>query len=252
MSGFRGAVSFLTRVPVADGDAPVLRRSIPWFPVVGALVGLGAAGVYAAARVVVAPSVAAALSVGASAIATGALHEDGLADTADALGGGSSPEERVRILKDPRHGTFGVLAIVLSVVVRIASVASMSGWIALAFLPAAHSLSRTAAVSALGWAPRATKEGSAAAFADHVTRRSAFAASALAVAIGFAFVGLAGVPAAVLAALGAIVVASLGIRMVGGVTGDLLGAIEQVGETAILVLGAAAAHAAWRGAPWWP
>jgi adenosylcobinamide-GDP ribazoletransferase len=189
VSGFRGAVSFLTRVPVADGDAPVLRRSIPWFPVVGALVGLGAAGVYAAARVVVAPSVAAALSVGASAIATGALHEDGLADTVDALGGGVRP---------------------------------------------------------------ATGEGSAAAFGVHVSKRSGIAVSSLAVAIGFVSLGFAVVPVVLFAALGAVVVAWLGVRTVGGVTGDLLGAIEQVTEISILLLGAAAAHASWRGAPWWP
>ena len=81
---------------------------------------------------------------------------------------------------------------------------------------------------------------------------SGIAVSSLAVAIGFVSLGFAVVPVVLFAALGAVVVAWLGVRTVGGVTGDLLGAIEQVTEISILLLGAAAAHASWRGAPWWP
>src|SRR5205823_10740767 len=123
-----------------------------WFPVVGALLGLGAAGVYAGTRLVLPSLVAATLAVCVAVLLTGAFHEDGLADTADAIGGGWNREDALRILKDPTHGTYGVLAIALSVLLRVGAVAALDGWAALAVLPAAHALSRGAAVGLLGWA----------------------------------------------------------------------------------------------------
>src|SRR6266511_1656372 len=140
MTALRIAASFLTRLRVgATVEVPAdLARSLPWFPVVGGLLWIGRAGVFAGARVVLPSFVAASLAVGVGVIITGALHEDGLADTADALGGGWTREEALRILKDPAHGTYGVLAIALSVLLRVGAVTSLDGWMALATLPAAH------------------------------------------------------------------------------------------------------------------
>ena len=147
MKGLLGAVSFLTRVPVGGGirEAGELAGSVPWFPVVGAGVGLAEAGVYAGARMLLPPLVAASLAVVAGILLTGAFHEDGLGDTADAFAGGWDRESTIRILKDPRLGTFGVLAVAAGLLLRVGAVAALAPGAALAALPAAHALSRATA-----------------------------------------------------------------------------------------------------------
>ena len=151
MKGLLGAVSFLTRVPVGGGirQPRELAGSVPWFPVVGAGVGLAEAGVYAGARVLLPPLVAATLAVVAVILLTGAFHEDGLGDTADAFAGGTDRDSTVRILKDPRLGTFGVLAVAASLLLRVAAVAALPPAAAVAALPAAGALSRAVAVATM-------------------------------------------------------------------------------------------------------
>jgi adenosylcobinamide-GDP ribazoletransferase len=253
VNGFQAAASFLTRLRVGAGvDAPADRaRSVPWFPVVGGLVGLGAAGVYAGARLILPSVVAAALSVSTSVLLTGGLHEDGLADTADALGGGWNREERLRILKDPTHGTYGVLAIALGVVLRVGALAALGGWVALAVLPAAGALSRAGALGLLGWVRPATDDGLGARYSALLTRKLALEGALVALAMGLVALGIWGLPAALLAGLAAAVVGWLGVRKLGGVTGDLLGAAQQGGEVLVLLLGAAVAVEGWSGLPWW-
>lgn len=253
MSGFQAAASFLTRLRVgAGGDAPADRaRSVPWFPVVGGLLGLWAAGVFAGARLILPSVVAAALAVATSVLLTGGLHEDGLADTADALGGGWSSEERLWILKDPTHGTYGVLAIALSVVLRVGALGALGGWAALAVLPAAGALSRAGAMGLLGWVRPATDDGLGARYSALLTKKLAVEGAAVALAMGFVSLGIWVLPAALLAGLAAAVVGWLGVRKLGGVTGDLLGAAQQGGEVLVLLLGAAATVRGWSGLPWW-
>jgi adenosylcobinamide-GDP ribazoletransferase len=151
VKGLLGAVSFLTRVPTGTGARrpEELAGSVPWFPVVGAGVGLAVAAVYGGARLALPPLPAAALAVVAGICLTGAFHEDGLGDTADAFAGGWDRESTARILKDPRLGTFGVLAVAGSLLLRVAAVAALAPAAALAALPAAHALSRAAAVAAM-------------------------------------------------------------------------------------------------------
>jgi adenosylcobinamide-GDP ribazoletransferase len=253
MKGLRVAASFLTRFPVGTGmEAPAdLAGSLPWFPVVGAVLGLVLAGVYAGTRLVMPSFVAAALAVGTGVFLTGAFHEDGLADTADALGGGWTKEEALRILKDPAHGTYGVLAIVLSVLVRVSALASLDGSMAVAILPAAHALSRAACAGLLGWVPPAVDEGLGAAYASAVTRRRALRTIGSGLLIGLALLGPWVFPAAILAGLGAGAVGWLGMRKLGGVTGDLLGAAQQAAESLVVIFGAAGAANGWPWLAWW-
>ncbi len=247
------AASFLTRLRLtaAVEDATELPMAIPWFPVIGGLLGLALAGVYAGTRLVLPSFLAAGVAVGAGVLMTGALHEDGLADAADALGGGSTGQDVLRILKDPGHGTYGVLAVVLTVLMRVGAVASLDGWTALATLPAAHALSRAASVGVLGWAKPAATQGLGAVFSAGVTKRRALGAGAVGLLIGLVSLGLWGLPAALLAGLGAGAVAWLGSRKLGGVTGDFLGAAQQAGEVLVLLLGAAATAKGWPWMPWW-
>jgi len=236
-----------------------LPRTLPWFPAVGLLVGLVVGAVAAAGTAAVDPLTGAAVAVAVGALVTGGLHEDGLADTADGFGGGWSPEQRLAIMDDPRQGTFGVLAIVASVAIRVAAVAHLAGdragaasaWTVVLAVPVAHRLARGWAVAALVTSPPARGDGLGRAAG---ASRGGVASSALAVALA-AWVGIAvlvagPVPAGAALAAGAggtLAVVALARRKIGGLTGDVAGAVEQVAEMAGLVAMAAVAGP---GRPW--
>jgi adenosylcobinamide-GDP ribazoletransferase len=253
LTGFRSAVALLTRVPVGAGrpGSAALARGVPWFPVVGGLLGLAIAGIYAGGRLILPPLGAAGVAAGAGLFLTGALHEDGLADSADALGGAWSKEEALRILKDPAHGTYGVLAIVLSVLLRVAALAVLDGWAALAVLPGAHALSRGASAALLRAIPIARENGLGASYSAGVTRREVAGAMVAALGVGALSLGPWAIPATVLAVLSAVGVGILSGRRIGGLTGDTLGAAQQVAEILVILLGAGAVTAGWPSLVWW-
>lgn len=245
MSGFFDALALLTRVPTRSGAHT--ERAVPWLPVVGAAIGGVIGAIYWATEGPLGSLGAAALAVGAGILLTGALHEDGLADTADAFGAGVDRDRTLAILKDPRHGTYGVLALVVSVVARVAAVSTLGGVAALAALPAAHATGRGAAAWMLTRHRPATPEGLGATYAGPVTPAHAPVAIAMTVAIAG---GLLGAWAAAALAIGGIVALAAGRwseRKIGGITGDVLGAAEQVVETGVLLLAVAAGAAV----PWW-
>ena len=232
---FRRAWAFLTRLP--GGTHPrtdrELGRSIPWFPLVGASVGALSGAVYWALHGPLGASIAAVAAVAASAIATGGFHEDGLADTADALGG-STPARRLEIMKDSRVGAFGVLALVLSALVRVFAVASLGPLDGLVALVAAHTLGRTMAVAMMGVSPSASGTGLGHSYTAHLPRIWT-AVAIVASSAAAASLGPPGAVALAAAAVGAAVVGLVARRAFGGTTGDVFGAIEQVGEMAVLV-----------------
>jgi adenosylcobinamide-GDP ribazoletransferase len=248
---FKGAVSFLTRIPTGTGTSSPesMATWVPYFPVVGALVGLSGALAYAATAVVWVPIVAASLAVAIEVVITGGFHEDGLGDGADALGA-SDPEHARRILKDPRLGSFGVLAIALSVILRIGALASLQTWSAIAVLPAAHALARGAAVSILGSAPIAG-EGVGATYARALSGRTLVAGAAAAMLIAVVAIGLWAPVAAAVCAVIALWLRRAATRRVGGVTGDVLGAIQQCALVAVLLLGSAVETQGWAPLAWW-
>jgi len=132
---FLAAVQFLTRVPVASAmNDPeldfreALKASLLFFPLVGVFIGLVTTSVYLAACIGWSSWIAAMIAVGIEAWLTGAFHEDAFADATDALGGGWTREQVLEILKDSRHGTYGVLALVLGVSLRVALI-SQCHWI---------------------------------------------------------------------------------------------------------------------------
>jgi adenosylcobinamide-GDP ribazoletransferase len=250
---FPAAVALLTRVPVRGlpGRPEELSRAVPWFPVVGAAIGLAVAGTFAGGRLILPALVASTLAVGLGAVVTGAFHEDGLADTADALGGGRSREEALRILRDPRLGTFGVTALVLGLVARIASVASLDPWTATGALVAAHALGRAAAVGVLGALPPAAEDGMGTGYGRTVRGQQVGAGLGLGLAAGLAALGLWGLPAAAAASGAAVLMGRLAARRFGGITGDVLGATEQIAEIVVLLVVAGAVSGGWLAGPWW-
>ncbi len=235
----RRAWAFLTRLPggAHPGDDRELGRSVPWFPIVGAVIGALSGAVYWALHGPLGASLAAVLAVAVGAVATGCFHEDGLADTTDALGG-ASRERRLAIMKDSRVGAFGVLALVLSTLVRVFAVSSLAAVDGLIALVVAHMLGRTMAVAVMGAAPAAAGTGLGHSYTAH--RPRAWTAAAIVItSAAAASLGLPGAVSLAAAASGAVLIGVIARRAFGGITGDVLGATEQIAEMAVLVTAAA-------------
>src|SRR5487761_1543922 len=127
ISSARSAVAFLTIIPVADPSGEAGERlGRAYFPAVGALLGFGAGIVLLVASAFITPLVGAAAALIVLALVTGGLHLDGLADTADGLFGGRDRERRLEIMRDPRVGSFGAIALVLVLLMDVATLASIT------------------------------------------------------------------------------------------------------------------------------
>jgi adenosylcobinamide-GDP ribazoletransferase len=246
------AVRFYSRLPVpllpGEPDAhgpPDFPGMVRVLPLVGAVIGLVPALVLLAALPLgFGPLLSAALAVAALALATGAFHEDGLADTADGFGGGATRERKLVIMKDSRIGSFGGAALSLSLILRVAAVAALAdrlepGAAAAAVIVAAI-LSRTAALTLLVVLPPARVEGSSYAV-GRVTPRAFLTGCVLASALTLALGLPSGLPfsglllATVLPIAATLLLARLSARMIGGQTGDVAGAAQQAGEVAALL-----------------
>jgi len=236
-------VGFYTRLPVSGGSS--IGRTLAdaqWAaPVAGLLVGLFVAlSLWLATALGVPAGVAAALALAAGIVATGALHEDGLADVADGFGGGRTPDDKLAIMKDSRIGTYGTLALGLSLVARwaaLTAIAAAAPIIMVLAIVAAHAVARAAIPAMMHLLPPA-RPGGLSAGVGRVGAGTALAAgliglfAMLASGFWFALLGvllLAGV---------FLVLSELARRQIGGQTGDVLGALEQAGEIAVLALAA--------------
>lgn len=250
MSALRTAWIFLTRVPAGDDPEPDLARAVAWFPAVGGMVGAITASVWLAGRELFPPPVAAAVTFAAGALLTGAFHYDGLADTADAFGGGWTRDDRLRILDDPRHGTYGVMAIACVVTTQVGALSAHGPAQGAAALVAASALGRAGAVALMHLAPAARSEGLGAAHAAVLTGRRAAGGTAAGLVLGVVALGAWAIAAAAVVAVGVAACAGLAYRKIGGITGDVLGAAEQVGETAVLLVTAILLHRH-VAFPWW-
>jgi adenosylcobinamide-GDP ribazoletransferase len=194
---------------------------------------------------------AAALATGVGVILTGALHEDGLADTMDGLGGGAGREETMRIMKDPASGVYGVTSIVMSVVVRIIALSTLTSALAFVFLPSIHAMSRGGGIGLMALLRPASTAGLGAAHDGPSLKRQVATGCLLAVLIGVALVGWWAAAFAVLIAVGAAVVGMMARSRIQGYTGDVLGAAQQVGEVISLVLAAALVSSGVYESLWW-
>lgn len=242
MSGWGTALAFYTRIPVGRASASPgdLAAAAPWFPVAGLCVGVAVGGAYAALSAGLPNPLAATLAVLAGAALTGAFHEDGLADVADAFAGAYTRERRLEILDDPRLGTFGVIALVGSLLTRVLALQVFDAWTALAVVPAAHALSRVPAVVMMRRQRPARCEGLAVTLAERIGAAQERAAVAVGIALCATLVGLWSLVAIAVAAVVATAMGRLASAKVGGVNGDVLGATQQLVELSLLVLAVAA------------
>jgi adenosylcobinamide-GDP ribazoletransferase len=236
------ALQFLTRLPLPPDvgwSAERMAATPRWHPAVGAVVAAVSSLAYAAAAMVGPPVFAAVAATAAGIVATGAFHEDGLADTCDGLGGGGERDRVLEIMRDSRIGTFGALGLGLVVAAKVAALAALPAAAVPAVLMAGHIASRTSSVAVIATSRYVRDHGTGKPVADGI------GAGGFAVALGtgaaaLLAIGLALPPECV---AGAILGLGLGHwlirrtfeRRLGGYTGDCLGAVQQTSELGIYI-----------------
>lgn len=238
-TALRVAATFLTRIPLGGFHTPStpLSATVWCFPIVGAVVGLFGALVFTAFDWLgTSVWISAAAAISATYLLTGGLHEDGLADVADGFGGGASLERKLAIMRDSRIGSYGVSALVLSILARVAALASLAdAGSAVPGLIVAGAISRCAIGPVMALLPHARSDGLSA-LAGRPRSSHAWIGIAVAFAIGWGFAGISDVFFAMsAAAVGVAAIAMIAKRQIGGQTGDVLGAVAQVAEVAVLV-----------------
>lgn len=238
------ALQYFTRLPVPRlhrFDAAWLSQAVRWFPFAGLVVGAIAAGVLALASHVLPWPLACGLALAASIVVTGAFHEDGLADTFDALGGHVPRERALAIMRDSRIGTYGALALAVALLLRWQVLVVMPGAVAPIYLLTAHPLARAAAALLMAGLDYVRIDDDAK--AKPVARPMGRAQALVTGVMGIAPVAVAAVLRPSLStSLGCGVLAALLVhvacrrwfrRRLGGYTGDGLGCAEQLGEIVI-------------------
>ncbi|MBV8563851.1 MAG: adenosylcobinamide-GDP ribazoletransferase [Methylobacteriaceae bacterium] len=241
---------FYSRLPLPAFDFEASAHELADFghairmvPVAGAIIGaLGGAALLVAWRLGLPPLLAAAAALAVQLRVTGGLHEDGLADMADGLGGGSDRAQKLAIMRDSRIGAYGAAALAIALIARAAAIAALierTGALGgVAALIAAAAVSRTISLVPLFLLPPARTDGAAHAAGKPCGRALFFAvavSAGLAVALGVPTAGWAlALIALVLSAGAGLYVAHLAGRHLGGHTGDVAGAAQQLAEIAFL------------------
>lgn len=234
---------FFTRLPLPDFDFRERRlgEAIWAAPLVGVAVGIIGGLAYVVALTLGVPvTVAAGLALAATMLVTGCLHEDGLSDVADGFGGGRTREKKLEIMRDSRIGAYGASALVMSALIRWSAIAALANPLyACSALIAAHAASRALLPAFIHMVPPARPDGLGAG-AGIVKADTAYIALAIG-ATALLATSLGGlVPSVILLTLVFFAFRALCLRQIGGQTGDTLGALQQLGEIAVLIVAAAA------------
>jgi adenosylcobinamide-GDP ribazoletransferase len=243
LDDFKTAVAFLTRLPMPHPDGAMpgnFVRAHRMFSLVGALIGLAIGLVCLALRAAGLPDLAAAaLALGAGALLTGALHEDGLADVADGFGGGRDTASKLEIMRDSRLGTYGALILLVGFAAKLSALAAIPDSYVVTSLIAAHALGRGILPAMAMNLPYARKDGLA---RNAGQPEAGVVVTSLVIAFVIALLALSWANAfwaALVCGIVAVGMSWIALRQIGGQTGDVLGAAEQVAETAVLLLLAA-------------
>lgn len=242
---FRIAASFLTRLPTGKSAAKgarekgALARASRGFPLAGLAVGLVGALVYAIADGLnLPPAIASLMAISAMISITGALHEDGLADFADAFLSAGTKTEKLKIMRDSGIGAYGTLTLVITLGLRVAAIAIIAeaGVAAAAAALIATAVASRAALPAMMHRMKPARRSGLAVVAGRPDQNQAILAAVLGAAVALLFLGpLTGVVALVIGALGVLKIAYFAQRSIGGYTGDVLGAAQQLMETGMLL-----------------
>lgn len=242
------ALEFLTPFRLRSGsekDAAVIGRSSACFPAAGAILGLALLGLDRLLALALSSAAVDALLVAALALFSGGLHLDGLADSADGLFGGRTPERRLEIMRDSRTGSFGAVALILVLLLQWSALTSLvSPWrdAGLILFPA---LGRCAMVVALAGFPYARPQGLGVLFRRYAWPWPALVATFSSLVLSILLFGGSGV-----ALWGAAILLSLGLgtwmrSRLGGLTGDSYGAICELTQVLVLLLIVSAQQSGW-------
>jgi adenosylcobinamide-GDP ribazoletransferase len=240
-SEFLSAMQFLTRIPLPSlvYEEDSLARAVKFFPAVGALIGYAAALLHRALAPHLSRPLTAIAVLTFLVLLTGALHEDGLADSADGFGGGHTRDKVLLIMRDSRIGTYGAVALVLSLVGRMFLLAAIPLDHVLLYLIAAHVLSRWTALPLSYFLPAARQQDGQGA---RVARLTSSASLIVGTIFSFCLVGYMLRFQAIAPVTAAIVFTALSAwfyqHRIGGITGDCFGATNQLTELVIYLCGA--------------
>jgi len=233
---------FLTTIPLSrahhEPTAPELAASMVWYPVVGLLIGGGLVAADWALRLVVESAVVNALLILLLVVLTRGLHQDGLADTLDGLAGGHTLPERLSIMRDPRIGALGATGLFLSLILRYAGLMALPQELRVPALFCMPAVGRWTMVTLAWTSPSARAEGGLAApFLKHLSWQHV-ALSTLILGVGLAGgFGAVGAGLIIMAGTGVVYVSWRACRRwFGGITGDTLGATNEVIEILFLLL----------------
>lgn len=229
------AFAFLTRIPITHKDEFSIQRSAAWFPLVGATIGLSSGLIFIGLNKLVPSGPAAAITLLFSILVTGGFHQDGLADTFDGLVGGWNPEDRLRILKDSRHGTYGVLSIVMQSIIQFTLLSSFKPHIALLALISAHTLGRLVPIYFMLTPAAPSHEGMGATYTRTVKNIHVLLATLLTITLLGPLIGLHILIIGPVLAIFSLIFLVYVRKKIGGVVGDVLGASEQIAESLILL-----------------
>lgn len=242
--GFLAAILFMTRLPLPrSAHSPLpLSSAAPYFPSVGALLGLGAAALDVYLRPHLGAGAAAVATVLFLVMITGALHEDGLADCADGLGGGRTREQALHIMRDSRIGSYGALAIAGSLVARTTLIAELAPVQTVTYIICTECLSRWTVLPLAYVLSPARTEGAAPGQGARIAGRlptfgivaSTLFCLAITVSLLHAEWWRPWIACILVTAMSAVYFQ----RRIGGITGDCFGAVIQISATAVYVCGA--------------
>src|SRR5262245_1215594 len=233
------AIQFLTRLPVPDklqASEETLGKATKFFPLVGAMVGAGAALTFWFLQHLLPHSAAALFAIIFTAFITNAFHEDGLADTFDGCGGGWTKEQALEIMRDSRLGTYGALALVFLILGKysfLSSIASGAPGQVWRWLIVAHTASRWTVLPLCAWLPYARAEGQGKLVAKQIGKADIFIGSVTLFAAVLLLSWQAALASVLVTAL-ATLLSGLYYRVrLSGVTGDCLGATNQIAEVSL-------------------
>lgn len=234
------ALQLLTRLPIRLSKAYSEERmaaSVRYFPLVGLLIGIIAASTYKFGLFLFPVIVAILVSTAVTTLVTGGFHEDGLADTFDGIGGGSTAAHSLEIMKDSRIGVFGLLALTLALATKVASLTALPATTIAITLVSAHCLSRWSTVLVIATSSYARDEGAGKPTSKNIGKSAfAFATLSAVVAIALLYYQLSPLLAGcsvIGLAMSHVLIRLFFERKIGGYTGDCLGATQQVGELGI-------------------
>lgn len=238
MRSLLASIAFCTRIPIlVEFSAGEIGRAARWFPVVGALLGLVSLALAWCLAPFLPPTVVAVLILAVEALITGALHFDGLADAADGLGGGKSREDSLRIMRDHAIGSYGATALILLLLLKTMTISALIAANRLSiYLVLAPVLGRWNVVLLSRSLPYARPSE---AVSRHIGTKELVWATVLCAAITLPVGQWHGAICWGAAGLAAGLFGWFCLRKIGGVTGDTLGASEQIGEAVVLLLGTA-------------